>query len=135
MSRNCKKFERCAAPICPMVGMIDTSAIWFPREEICSLQKYCKTNLVRNQRKIAKKARNTEGFFNQEMLSHRLIVGKLIKGICPDLPISESGKVISNWIGRHPERQMSEEQKRKLYKILEKARQYRRSNKGTSIRR
>lgn len=117
--KDCKKFERCSAPLCPLKENTSNNIIWYPDEEICSLRDYGKTIMIRNQRKISRKVLDTDCFFTQEMLSLRFVVGKRITGIDPDIPISELDKEVQKWIRQHPERRsLSSEQKEKLKGIL-----------------
>ena len=76
MSKACKNFETCSAPLCPM----DTNPahIWFPDEEICILKGFASLGWVRKQKLVAKKHGTADGFFTIKMLQ---ALRRVVKGV------------------------------------------------------
>lgn len=120
----CKRLESCSAPLCPMDEGSLGSGIWYPDEEICKLQAFCKLNWVQNQKKIAKKARIIDLYFTHRMLQQNCIIGKGISGLDPDHDIKDMEKDEAKWLKEHPEkRKLSEEEKEKLRNRMDEVRQ------------
>jgi hypothetical protein len=86
-TKDCKSYEGCGAPICPMDDATRDVAQWYPDEEICGLREFRKEKWRIAQRKIAKKATNTDTYFTMPMLNAVGMVCKGIKGAKPDNPI------------------------------------------------
>jgi hypothetical protein len=95
--KSCRHFERCSAPICPL-DKSKEDKIWYPDEEICRV--YTDIQFIKTQKKIAKKARNTDTFYTYDMLNRNIRVTVAIEGINPDNNVSSQ---IEKWNKSHPE--------------------------------
>jgi hypothetical protein len=112
-NENCKYFDGCSAPVCPMdAGAAKTA--WFAGEDVCRLHGV--TEWVKQQRKIAKTgADETAGCFTLPMLERRYVIGKKITGIDPDGTEEEREEAEKNWLDRHPPiKPKSNEEREKL---------------------
>jgi hypothetical protein len=98
--KDCKKFDSCSAPICPLaLG----SYIWYPDEEICKYLMFAKLVWIRNQKKIAKRAKDNDTYYTLGMLKQKCVIRKGITGLDPDKDISKQKKDVLNWLQDHPE--------------------------------
>jgi hypothetical protein len=114
-SRTCSKFDYCNAPICP-VDLVD--AQWYSNEEFCTSYAFSNLPWIKNQRRISKKCRDTDGYFNLTMLSQNCQIKGGITGIDPDSTVSED-KLTRIWLSKHPEKkEMSEDRKEASRKHL-----------------
>jgi hypothetical protein len=85
-NKNCKFYGSCSVPLCPMLSdEQNTNYIWYPDEDICRKRKGL-PDWVRQQRKIAKKAKpeNYRYYFTLEMLEVHFRVTSSVKGLDPD---------------------------------------------------
>lgn len=64
--RNCRFFDKCSAPICPMDNR-KTRMIWYAGEDICSNPDYSNEKFIISQKKIARK--KPDVYFNYSMLN------------------------------------------------------------------
>ena len=114
---DCPKWDSCSAPICPLEDKIkNLNYIWYPDEEICPKHK---NQFIKTQKKIKKKARDLDKYFNLEMLNRNFIVGAGIVGLNP---YEEEGPQLKRWLRKHPlKRQISEEERKVIRKRFEKA--------------
>lgn len=109
---NCQKFQFCSAPLCPM---IDNKDIWYPDEEICSLREFSHFPWIRNQKKLARKAK--EGFyFTPRMLEHNCKITQGIKGLNPDKDLSTMESDEKKWLKEHPEKKELTEEEKKAFR-------------------
>lgn len=88
-SINCKHYDNCAAPICPM-DEDSLTGIWYPDEEICQSRQFATLDWIRKQKLIARKHGSVDGFFSVAMLQALERVNKGITGANPDEPDSEA---------------------------------------------
>ena len=95
--KNCRYFNRCEAPICPLNKNVK-SAVWYPDEGICKL--YRNRQYIKTQKKIAKKTRNRDTFYTFDMLNKNIRVTSAIDGLNPDKDIEEQ---VERWNKAHPE--------------------------------
>lgn len=79
---NCKRYEKCAAPLCPLDENLHIRK-WYPDEEICKKQGE-KPGWVKIQKRIKKKAKNRETYYTVEMLELIKKVYSSIKGANSD---------------------------------------------------
>jgi len=109
---DCKNFEKCSAPICPLEDKIkNLNYIWYPNEEICSKHR---NQFIKTQKKIKKKARDVDKYFTLKMLDRNFIVGAGIVGLDPDKDEESQLKI---WLKKHPlKRQISDEEKKIIRK-------------------
>ena len=114
---DCKHWDNCSAPICPLEDKIkNLNHIWYPDEEICPKHKH---QFIKTQKKIKKKARDVDKYFTLEMLNRNFIVGAGIIGLDPD---NEEGPQLKKWMEKHPlKRQISDKEKEAIRKRFEKA--------------
>ncbi len=85
-NKNCKFYGSCSAQMCPVLSdEQNTNYIWYPDEDICRKRKGL-PDWVRQQRKIAKKAKpdNYRYYLTLEMLKLRFRVTSSVKGLDPD---------------------------------------------------
>ena len=101
--KQCRYFDSCSAPLCPLDGDGLAVGHWFPDEEICRARKHTRgLKWVETQKKIAKKAKRVDLFFNRIMLDRDIIVRAGIEGLNPDSQTPE--KDLDRWLVAHPER-------------------------------
>ena len=83
---ECRYYQNCSALLCPVLSDEEnTNFIWYPDEEICRRRKGL-PDWVRQQRKIAKKAKPESfwHYFTLEMLKVRFRVTSSVKGLDPN---------------------------------------------------
>jgi hypothetical protein len=83
---DCRYYESCSAPMCPILSdEQNINYCWYPDEDICRRRKGL-PDWVRQQRKIAKKAKpdNYRYYLTLEMLKVRFRVTSSVKGLDPD---------------------------------------------------
>lgn len=123
-SEDCKRFESCRAPICPLDEDSFKCGIWYSGEDVCMLQGFCKLNLIQNQKKIRRRTRVSESFYTIRMLQRNSIVSKGISGLDPDHEITDMEKDEAKWMKEHPEKHtISEVRKEELRNRMMKIRQ------------
>jgi hypothetical protein len=96
---KCKFYDTCNAPLCLNDPESLLHGIFFPGESICKLSNV--PEWVKRQRKLARVA-DKDTAFTVEMLKHRFIIRKGIKGIDPDRPSKYLADDVKNWIASHP---------------------------------
>lgn len=113
-SSECRLYESCSAPLCPLDPNSLEKGIWYPDEEICQARRFSRLVLVRQQEKIAKCASRKDRYFHPLMLQRRCTVKPGITGLDPD---QEEGPQLQRWLDGHRERKgLSESQKAILRK-------------------
>ena len=80
--KDCSSFDKCSAPLCPLYGDL-AHAVWYPGEEVCRSTLH-RTPWIRVQRRIARRCKDTIGYFNVKMLESVKAVHPSIRGINPD---------------------------------------------------
>lgn len=110
-SRTCSKFDYCSAPICPVDQI---GAIWYPFEETCTAHAFSSLPWVKQQRKIARKARNVDFFFNYEMLCQNCVITCATEGLDPDKTEINDERALELWLGKHPEKRELTEEEREI---------------------
>lgn len=98
-AKTCKRFDGCSAPICPLY---EFGGIWYPDEEVCKLAEFNCELWLKQQKKIAKKARNKDFYFVYEMLNHNYVVTVATEGIDPDKECSDNEGMVNKWLKKHP---------------------------------
>jgi len=122
---DCKFYEGCSAQLCPMFSDQDNKKyIWYPDEEICKRKKDI-PDWIRQQRKVAKKAKsdNYWFYFTIGMLKVNFRVTNSVKGLDPD---KEESNQLKQWFKRNKgvkKRTISEKQRRQKIIDLKKARE------------
>jgi hypothetical protein len=118
-SLECKRFNSCSAPICPLYE----GGIWYPDEEICALKEYAKLGWIKYQKKIKRMTRVPEFFFTLRMLERNCIIGRAIEGLDPDHDLNAMERDEANWLKKHPKKpEISEAKREELKNRVEKAR-------------
>ena len=111
-SQECKNFEKCSAPLCPLDGKSLEHGIWYPDEEICISQQFSSSQFIRNQKKVKKKTKDEDTYYTYKMLNRKFVIGSAITGLDPD---KEKKPQLRKWFEAHPEmRELSEEEKQKM---------------------
>lgn len=109
--QDCRHWDSCSAPLCPLDLQSMEHGIWYPDEEICRSRTHRQgLKWIENQRKIAKKAKSTDTYFTVEMLDRDFIVRSGIEGIDPDSKNPE--KEYKQWFVSHPEQSAEQKQKK-----------------------
>ena len=115
-SNQCRYFDYCEAPLCPLDEKHLKIGIWYPNEEICRLKK--SPGWIKRQKKVAKKAKDRNKYFTHQMLNHNFIVRGGIEGLDPD-QIEEVQ--LERWFKKHPlKRPKTENQLKAIKAMLEK---------------
>lgn len=117
-SDQCRHFNYCSAPLCPLDIEHLKIGCWYPDEEICRLKKML--NWIRRQKKIKNKAKDVDKYFTYEMLKHNCVIGKGIKGLDPDIPEEKQLKI---WYEKHPPKKPRTEKQLKAFNMVRKRRQ------------
>jgi len=125
MRKECRYYDDCSAPFCPLDPESLKHGIWYPDEEIC--QKHSVPDWVRVQRKIAKKTSDVDKYFTFEMLARIYKVTKGIVGLDPD---KDEKPQLKRWLEKHPpkssvKKELTEEEKAVLRERIRKAREAR----------
>lgn len=111
---DCASWSSCSAPMCPLDPM-SRKGIWYPCEDVCNGRAGKGSVMVRQQRKIARKAGDDgieAGYFTHDMLQVTCTVRKGIRGLNPD---HEEGPQLARWMeGHKPRRKLSEAEKQEL---------------------
>lgn len=117
-SPECKSFDTCSAPLCPLDPESLQCGVWFSTEEICRNREYGKLNWIKMQRKIARKTKD-DGYFTLEMLNRNCVVGKGMQGLDPD---KTEEMQLKRWLKTHPEkRKWSDEERQAIAQRLKVA--------------
>jgi hypothetical protein len=110
--KDCKRFDSCSAPLCPLDEVSLGSGIFYPDEEVCQLRAFSKLDWIRNQRKISRKAINKDFYFNFEMLSRNCKISAGIEGLDPDKTDYQDERAVKDWLKKHPvKKEISSERK------------------------
>jgi len=120
-SEGCKRFDGCSAPLCPMDKGSLSNGIWYPMESYCTYRAYSNLLWVRRQRKISKKVRNQDFYFNYEMLCRNCRITAATEGLDADRTKITEAQQLKRWLKRHPEiRKISEAEKVEVVHRLKK---------------
>lgn len=118
---ECPKFEECSAPLCPLEKKNLEIACWYPEEGICGKHYY---GWIQNQKKIAKKAADTDKYFTHEMLKINCKLAKGILGLDPNKPEEPQ---LEKWFESHPPKKELTELQKKI--ITDRFAKYREKTK------
>lgn len=91
---DCPNYENCGASMCPLDK--PEKYIFYPDDEIC---KKHHSKWIKNQKKIAKKAKDVNKYFTYEMLKTNCVIGNGIMGLDPDKPEEPQ---LKKWFESHP---------------------------------
>lgn len=84
---ECKHFETCEAPLCPLDDNLD-SCIWYSDEEICRSSIFKKLQWIRIQKRLRKRQVSADGFFTKFRLNTMYACSPQTKGANPDSRIN-----------------------------------------------
>ena len=105
---QCRLFEDCEAPLCPLDKDCLEHRLWYPDEEICRARKFQSLPWLRKQKKIAKLGLTVDdGFFTVRMLNSIQAITKGIKGANPD-----DWNSAAKWLKQRAEKRATVSQKR-----------------------
>lgn len=110
---NCKYYNTCSAPLCPMDKDSLEHCAWFPSEEICRCVP--SPRWVKRQRKLDKKLSFDNGCFTYQMLQQNCKITPALRGINPDE--AEPHSLEDTWIEKHPNNKLSEKQQAAFQKM------------------
>lgn len=113
-AKECSVWENCSANICPADEINMDCACWYPNEEYCTAHKFSKLLWVKNQRKIARKARNKDLYFTKEMLDRNFIITAATEGLDPDKTDYQDDRAVKNWLRKHPEKKEKTETEKEI---------------------
>ena len=78
---ECRWFDSCKAPLCPMQENTLKDEVWYPDEKVCCLGKFKTLPWIKKQKKIAKlRLTADDGFFTVKMLEAIYAVTRALKG-------------------------------------------------------
>lgn len=122
-AEDCPRHEICNASLCPL-NNLDERSDWFPDEEVCKNKDYSNLDWIKNQKKIAKKAKDASKYFNFQMLNRNCRVTKGIIGLDPE---KDEGPQLKKWLDLHPTMKKMSITQRKA--VSERLRKYHRTKK------
>jgi len=103
MSReDCKFFDSCSAPLCPLDEKSLERGIWYPDEEVCRHREFRALQWVKTQKKIAGRG-DPSTYFVLEMLDRNIIVRDNIKGLDPSKPLGTERAQLRKWLNSRKE--------------------------------
>ena len=108
---ECKKYDTCNAPLCPLDEQSLKHGIWYPDEEICGIRTHATLPWIQNQKKLVKKTGRADRYFNLQMLERNCIIRKGIEGLDPD---QAEEYQLKKWLKAHPEKRVLSKEERKV---------------------
>ena len=99
--QECKRYDTCSVPLCPMDDQSLRNGIWYPDEQICRNQACRSLTWIKNQKKIAKKAGAMDRYFTLKMLDRNIVIRKGVEGLDPD---HDEAYQLRRWLKAHPEK-------------------------------
>lgn len=113
--KNCPRFNRCSAPLCPLCTEKELkNYLWYPgEEEICPRKDMAHLLWTKNQKKIEKKAKDSFTYFTYEMLNRKITIKKGIMGINPD---KDEEAQLKKWLKAHPAKKELTEEEKEIYR-------------------
>jgi len=92
---QCRLYETCLAPLCPL-DRCSLNGIWYSDEEVCRSRTYGNLSWIRAQRKIARV--KAGGYFALEMLNDIRTARKGMTGLDPN---EDEKSQLQRWIDLH----------------------------------
>ena len=109
---ECRKYETCSAPLCPLDKQALEHGIWYPDEEVCPAGDHRDLPWVQMQKKLVNKSGRADRYFTLEMLRRNCIVRRGIEGLDTD---QAEDYQLRKWLSDHPERrEMSDGDRQKV---------------------
>jgi len=106
---ECKSFETCEAPLCPLQKNAMEHGVWYADEDLCRARQFQSLAWIRKQKRISKLGLTADdGFFSVKMLESLNRTTKSLKGADPDNFQSET-----QWLKQRGERRAKVTQKRR----------------------
>lgn len=121
-AKDCPKFDICSAILCPL--NFPERYTWYPSDEICKNRDYFNLDWIKNQKKIAKKAKDESKYFTFQMLNRNCRITKGIIGLDQE---KDEGFQLKKWLTLHPAQKKMSLAQRKA--VGERLRKYRRTKK------
>lgn len=82
--KDCRRFNDCEAPLCPLDETSLRAGIWYSNEQICKSHKFASFGWIKRQKKIARlRLAANAGFFTVAMLNSIRAITKNLKGADP----------------------------------------------------
>ena len=123
-AKECIRFDSCSAPLCPLDENSLNNGIWYFDEEICHLREFCHLPWIRNQKKIAKKARDYDSYFTLRMLEQNCMIKAGITGIDSETPLDAVEREEKKWLNNQPvKKELSQQEREAQLKHLKKMRE------------
>lgn len=108
---KCPNFLTCSAPMCLFDPMLEICC-WYPDDEIC--KRNFPPEWIKNQKKIKRKTKDMDNYYNLRMLKQNCVIKKGIVGLDSNRPEEGQEKI---WLRRHPiKRKLTEKEKETLRK-------------------
>ena len=116
---DCSRCDSCDAPLCPLDTVSIENGIWYPDESICTNREFGSLDAIKNQKKIAKRAKSSSTLFTFKMLSRNCVIGSGISGIDSDK--DDCVEQEKQWIRKHHEKKkLTAEERAKLAERMKK---------------
>jgi hypothetical protein len=127
---DCRLYETCSAPLCPLDPASLRNGIWYPDEEVCRSRTKGNLPWLKAQKKIAGCGAGGGRYFTLAMLNRNCVIRRGIAGLDPD---EEEEPQMNAWMKGHRERRaLSNDERAVLEKRMETCRG-RRSGKPARI--
>lgn len=95
---NCRTFDTCCAPLCPLDPSSLENSVWFPEEPVCTRQGI---GFAKKQRKLMRKGIKRDTCFTFAMLERLWSISVGTSGINPEY---EKVEVELTWMKNHPQK-------------------------------
>ena len=107
--KQCRLFETCEAPLCPLDNDSLKHGLWYADEGICRARRFQSLPWIQKQKGIAKLELSVDdGFFTVRMLDSAKTVTKSLRGADPNTPKAEE-----KWLRQREEKRAKVSQKRR----------------------
>jgi len=124
-ARNeCRYYDSCSAPFCPLDTVTNGNAVWFPDEEICIVNE--PPYWVERQVKLSKRTKDRDTCYTFGMVKWRCMIKKNINGIESPDTLPKQKKAERVWMVAHKlKKPLSMKEREERCKRLENARRIR----------
>ena len=104
---DCKKADKCNAPLCPLDEQSLLLCVWYPGEEICTCREFANLDFIKTQKKISKvlgigrpnnEPKFDVGYFTLDMLNHKFKITNKIVGLDPN---EDEKAQLNKWFKRY----------------------------------
>ena len=119
---ECRHYDYCSAPLCPLEREGLFQRTWYIHEEICIVNE--PPYWVERQEKLRKRTKNKTTCYTFAMIKHKCMIKFGINGIQPSMnTMSQQNKLDKEWIKNHKlKKPLSIAEREIRIKRLEKAR-------------